>query len=38
MISAMNELTYHLTAGGQTDAAAYPSAYTVAYKRWKERG
>jgi hypothetical protein len=38
MISAMNELPYHLTAGCQADAAAHMSAYTVAHKRWKERG
>ena len=38
MISAMNELPYHLTAGCQADAAAHISAYTVAHKRWKERG
>jgi hypothetical protein len=38
MISAMNELPYHLTAGCQAAAAAYTSAYTVADKRWKERG
>jgi hypothetical protein len=37
MISAMDELPYLLTAGCQADAAAYTSAYTVAYERWKER-